>query len=732
MPELLNFDPSFLAPAGPPRPAPAPLLVAVARHKLLVGLPVVLALGVGAILCRTLPRQYSAEATVALDMRQLPTAANEVALRLPQDNAALRTELDIIGSRSLAEYVVDRLGLATDPGVLSEVAGDDGAGAWLGRLADAAHLGPSWWTPFARQVAPEAPQVGSAEVVDWLLGRLKTTNDGRSFTMFVSVTSHDPQRAARIANAVAQGYLDEQTRRKEAVTRRAGDRMAEKLTEMRQSAADADAAVTAYRQVSGLLEANGQTAASQQLSELTTQLALARAERARIEGKLKSGRSSNTSALSDVLASQTVQELRVQLSRAELKVRENERDLLLAPDLRATVDILRKQLAAETARIVSSLGQDATAAQAREDSLRTSIQHLQSENSRTSSGQVRLNELLREADASRAVYQSFLARYKQTIEHAGLEVPDALLISTAQPPSVPVFPKPVPIMLIAGLAGILAGVGAAAAQERSDGRVRDLAQIDVIAGLPVLGVLPNLSRRYRRRRPSPRLSMALQWLRVAALPAREPGKPRVVLVTSAVAGEGKTSLCAAFAYELARSGERVLVVDAAPGRFRLASVVGMWARGEPHLEPDSEGQRKHSDVNLESGVHFIASSVLSNFQPALRSASFAELLDYSLDTYDVVFLDASSVESGAAPAALAELADVHLFVIRRGRTYWNQMLSALSLLRLGGSRVDGLVVVDADPRDLYRLSSVCTVPGTQARLAAERRLVAPLSTSAVG
>lgn len=694
-------------------------LKVIARRKLLLIAPLVLALGSGWVLLETLPRRYAAEAVLTVDARKVRIVENEVVSRLPQESAALRTELDIITSRSLAEQVVDRLGLAADPDTLREVGADRTIPGLLGQAArqaadrvleSAARL--RWIGIPAvpnRLAQEEPPQPSRADVVGWLLAHLKASNDNRSFTIFVTFSSENPERAARLANAIAQGYLNDQVELKATTTRSASRWLAEKLSEMRQAVAVADAAVVEFRRTSGLIETRGATVTGQQLSEMNTQLALARAERARSEGRLQMARTSNGSALPEVLAAPTIQELRTQLSRAEVHLAENAKNLYMVPDLQVSVRSLKKQIDAETERIVASISGEVEAARVREATLAASMQRLQTEYGDAFVGTVKLNQLQREADANRTIYEAFLTRYKETINQESLATPDARLIAEAQVPTIPVFPKRLPILLISCLFGILIGGVLAAVRERLDDRVREVGQLDSATGIPVFGTVPKVrllgwpGRRYglSRGRSTP-LGVALQWLQATLQRPSGSKRMQVTLVTSAMAAEGKTTLCVCLARELARTGLRVLVIDADPYRARLASAFGGSARRNLGLlAAGSSRIDEVAQIDGWSGAHFVAAASPEEFQHLTRSAAFAQIIEKARKDYDMIILDAAPVLAGADAALIGRLADVRLFVVRYGRTPWDRLMSALTALRLCGSVVDGIVVTGVDRRDRY-------------------------------
>ena len=689
------------------------LLKILGRRKLLIGTPVLAALAIGWLLAETLPRRYTAEAVLAVDARKVQIVANEVVSRLPPDSAALRTELDIIASRMIAERVVDTLGLLADNGVRAEISQDTSPAALLGstiRTAAARLLGPSGYNGWL--ATQTRPPLSRADVVDWLLGHTKVSNDNRSLTIFTAFTSADPQRAAWIANAIARTYLGEQISLKDAVTRKVAARLAGKLSEMRQEMSVAEAAVADFRRTSGLMEAKGLTVVGQQLSELNTQIAIARADRARAEGKLQTARAGGGASLTDVLSSPAIQELRAQLSRAEVRLAENARNLYMLRELQVTVGSLRALLAAETGRIVASFSSEAEAAAAKEASLTTSLQRLTVEYGKASSATVQLNQLLREAEITRTSYEGFLTRLKQAIEHQGLAVPDALLISEAQPPNSPVSPKPLPLLLLAGLCGLFVGGTITALRERLDDRVRDVGQVSALAGIPILGMLPHMHGFGRRRSrigllpPGSRRAIAVQWLRAALQAPHGAKRAQVIMVTSAMAAEGKTSLSVCLAREFVRGGESVLVIDADPYRARVATAFGVASRLRPCL-PDQEcdaGQDTFTrlvQVDALSGAHFMAVTSLGEFHRLIRSNALAEFLDVARRNYHTIILDTAPTLAGADAATLGRLADIRLFAIRCGWTRWSQMVAALTMLRLCGSPVDGIVVMGAERSELY-------------------------------
>jgi uncharacterized protein involved in exopolysaccharide biosynthesis len=490
--------------------------------------------------------------------------------RLPQESAALRTELDIIGARSLAEHVVDNLDLASDPSILHQAGGHDSA--WQ-RIAEFIQSKVAKITDVIGGLTPvsqhnSGPSLSKSDVVNWLLGNLKVSNDGRSFTIVVSFASADREQSARIANAIAETYLDDQVKMKVAATTKANKWLGERLVTTLRELQAAEAAVDEFRRTSGQVEAKGGNLAAQHLSELNSQLGNARLERVRAEAKLQAARERDTRV--DALASPSVLELRKEL--ADLKVRIAEarngtgfvqRMGLFDWEQRAVA--LQRQIDVEINRVLAGLSSEVDAARKTETGLAGAVQRLAAQ----SETNLRLNQLQREADANRAIYETFLTRYKQTIEQQGLATPDARLVSPADPSGATVSPKKLPILIIGVIGGLAVGIALAFLRENLDPRVRQRWKVEEKTGILVFGMLPRMSW-WRRLEPqdylleAPRspFSTALRHMHVAL---RLPGsldRKQVLLFTSAQAGEGKTSFCISLARSLATSsGMRVLAID---------------------------------------------------------------------------------------------------------------------------------------------------------------------------
>ncbi len=678
----------------------------VNRQKLIIFVPTVLIAGiVWTIAAVTVPR-YTATAALTLDVGKVQFVEHEVVSPLPLENSTLRSELDVIHSRSLNDEVGVLLGLRSDPAVAREVAAWQSLSWW----PDIARVRRALSRFFPRIVGTDpviTPAITQAQLTDWLVGNLNASNDGRSLTILVSFTSRSPERAAQIANEVAKTYLDDQVSIKtQAITKAAGW-LGERVDEIRQQLEKSEAAVDDFRRKSGLLEVGkGATIPAVRMADANAELSKARSERLRAEVNLQTARESSPQTLPDVLASPLIQQLRRELGQINLEVTDlqDHGALYKVNDFQARAAALRAQMNAEMSRIIASLSSEAAAARKKEADLGQSFQAMEGQLGDAAHSGLRLAQLQREADANRSIYETYLDRYKQTLQQASLAVPDGRLISLAEPPEEPSYPNLLRFVLLGAFGGLAIGGGLAFLREGLDRRVRHTVDIESVTGIPVFGFLPKVSRwrgqepqDYPVNDPRSRFGTALVRIHTALRSPQSSDRAQVILVTSPQPGEGKTSFCTGLARSLAKSRMRVLVIDADPYRSRVATAFG--ASTVPVLDPIAGQRVKLADIvqaDAKSTAHFIPAPSEDDLQLLLHSGGFATLLEEARQAYDIVIIDTPPVMTSADAAVIGKFADTRLLLVRWGRTSWDEMTAAVGFLRLCRIGLDGIVMVGVD------------------------------------
>src|SRR5258708_2416254 len=376
---------------------------------------------------------YTATSTVLVDPRRANAIeSNQSAMSMSNfgtDDATIESETLLIQSIAILQRVVEKLKLTDDPefaptpGILDPI-----KGIFSSRSS----------------VAGANPEdAAKARSVAILQGRMKGTRQGTTFLVDINVSSESPRKAAVIANAVAEGYFEEQVRAKSEATRIASTWLNGQIDGMKSRVVAAEKAVEDFRSANNLTVSQGVTVNDQQITDLNNQLIAARVQTAEAHAKFdqiqqlsKSG--SDPGGLNAAISSDIVSKLRAQYA----DIAKNEADLSskygashpLVANVHAQLRDTQRLINEEIQRILQSMRHDYDVARSREASLQQSFDQLQGVSSSSGQAQVRLRELQREAEANRTLYESYLARYKQATAQESLQMPTSHLVPKATIP----------------------------------------------------------------------------------------------------------------------------------------------------------------------------------------------------------------------------------------------------------------------------------------------------------
>jgi capsular exopolysaccharide synthesis family protein len=689
------------------------------RINLLLGTVVIITTLATVGVFQLVPR-YTAEATVMLDTRRNQVVdIQNVLSGLQGDAIVIRSEVEILLSPALARKVSDKLelynlpefnpALAAPPGPLDHVRHPF---AWIGDQLRQL-LTPNSDKPATTVEPPDAKSTAAR----LLLGRVQVINDGRSLLLRIRAESEDRGLAAKIANTYADTYLLDQLEAKFDAVRRATGWLNEHLSELKDKVRDSDRAVQAFKEQHNLTEIRGGTVTAQQLAELNSQLIIAAGERGQKEADLRQlqdqVRAGHVDA-SSVMASPLVQKLRER--QAELLQQQAQLSTRYKPghptmvNLRAEIEDVGRKLQEETDKTVRGLSGEVSSARAREAALRESLAGLQKGTAAQDKLQVQLRELTGEADANRALYDSFLQKFKQTSAQEDIQQADARMVTTAQPPLVPSFPNKTMFVGFALVLSLFVGLGLAFLIERLDNGFRTSDQVEKIIGMPTLGLVPTVLRREIPQnlvveRPTVQYSEAIRSIRTALRYSDIDHPPKVILITSSLPGEGKTVFATSFARSVARSGARALLIDCdlrRPGIARL-----LKCKAEPGLVGLFAEDCNPADLiclDEGSGMHFIPSSGgTANPQDLLGSQHMRSFLDRMRSQYDLIIVDAPPVLAVSDPIILSHIVDTTLYLVRWEKTPRPVVAGAMKILRSNGGPVAGVVLsrVNARKHALY-------------------------------
>lgn len=655
---------------------------------------------------------YTVEARVLLAPRsgEISTFDADNTPSLP-DNETLNSEIQVITSRPLIARLITDLGLASNPEFNPALR----APGFFGRIGVALGLRDA------------NPSTDIEIVTDVVLSRLEVFQKLNSRVIAVVFTSVDPRMAAIVPNRLAELYIAQQVEQRTGVNSEATRWLAEQIRELRIKVEESEAAVEAFRAESGLFLTNGSTLPQQQLTELNTQLSQAEAERAVAQAKLgnarnllASGTAVNTAA--EVLQSPLIQNLRQK--EVELRAQIAQMSETLLPthprmqESQANLADLEREVEKEVRKIIEALENEARVSGARVESLRSNLTRLQRRMGQLNQDEVKLRALQRDADTNRALLESFLLRYQQANARAeaDTQASNARIVSRAQQPTAPTFPRKGPALGFAAIAGLIFAFCVAFLIEVFQRGFRTGEQVERSTGMPFLGLVPEIRHGQSRTQPASEIirdpagiyAESMRTLQGHVLLARI-GERRVrsVLVTSSVSGEGKTTAAASLARAFATGGYRTVIVDADMHKPEIPDVLGMTR--QPGLADLLMGRAAFHHVIRKdpiSQAHVIqAGTPIPNPTAALASSQMQWVLTALQQTYDYVIIDSPAALAAADAQVLAKLADVTVLAVKWSDTDRKTVARALKLLAAASSRRVGLLLTQVDLQRYRRYSA---------------------------
>lgn len=651
---------------------------------------------VGLFLVQLTP-QYRATALVMLDTRKTKvTNTADVLGGITADLGAIQTEMEVLRSANLLGRVADKLHLESDP--------EYGAPppTPLQDLLSGIRETFVGWFPVANR--KETLDGRREKAVEQLGRSLLIQPRGRSYVIAASVDSTEPQKAKQIVDAVTDFYIVDQLNAKFDANKRATEWLDERLGELRRNVEAADRAAAEFRTESGLTLGKDSTIMSQSLSELNSQLIQARAQRADRESRLIAlQRAQRDPALlggiTEVLSNTLIGSLRAQEAEVGRRVGdlnqrygENHPRLLQA---RAELGQIQARIGAEVAKIISSVQGDAEAAKSKEMQLQAQVDLMQSQAGGQGQNEMALRRLEREAETSRAVYEDFLKRFKELREQQDIQQPDARVLSAAVIPTTPTFPRYAPILAGALVIGVGLGLVVIVLMDRLDGGFRSSEQLEALTGRPTIGMIPRLSRltlgkqrpaRLACEKPTSAYSEALRSVYTAIMLGSLDSPPRVIMVTSALPGEGKSTFTASLAASLAQANrnKKVVLVDCDLRRSSVINALDLKETGGTLDEYLSGAKPLEAVVGRDeaSGLYYVpARKNTPNSAEILSSNTMQQFVASLAQAYDLVFLDTAPLMAISDARVVAQLADYTVFLVRWETTPREIVANALKLLR---------------------------------------------------
>ncbi|MDX6751197.1 polysaccharide biosynthesis tyrosine autokinase [Geminicoccaceae bacterium 1502E] len=708
--------PPFHGALGSPADEPSlgAILASLRRYWLFITLWIVAAMGAGGVMIFSLEPSFRASAMLALATRQiqfseLSAVVSNAANAL--DTSVARSEVEILNSDGLIRQVVRDLRLDERPDFIPGPSLPDRLKEAVAGLADHVRGALAGLEPLP------PPPISAAErfhaAVASYGDRLTVFNDGRSYVITVSFEAADPELAARIANRHAELYIEAQRRSKDQALVSATHWLDREVAELAQRLRRAESAVQAYRERHHLLAPGGTSITQQQLGDINGELAMARADLAQREARLRQavnaagGDSFTEVVTSDAIARLREQELIARRRLAEASGSLGDRHPALAA-MRAEVRDIRAMIAVQQEKILRSLEGEAEIAREREAELRRIVAELEGRMAQMERDEAGARDLEREANATRALYESLLSRQKQVATQVGIQQPDAQLASLASVPRTPAFPNK-PLMLAVTLTMATgSAVGLSLLFDRRRKGLESLHEVEAATGLRRVVAVPGVSRLFGSGMalpdrvvavPESAAAESLRTLRTT-LTLRGESLPRRLAVTSSLTGEGKTSVALALARSLSLSGHRVLLVEGDLRRRSLARLGRDW-RPAGGIIGVLEGRTALAEAIIGdrvSTVHILpAEDEVHAPHDLLVPERFGRLLAALATGYDHVIVDTPPVAAVSDALLVGRMVDATLLVVRAATTPRDRVAATVATFHEAGLPLVGAVLNAADP-----------------------------------
>jgi succinoglycan biosynthesis transport protein ExoP len=641
------------------------------------------------------------------------------------DPTEMETEVKILQSDLLALQVIKELNLDQRP--------DFG--------------GKSPALPSSLDLAPDPLQADpsrTSSLLSSFKGNLKITLLPNSRIMEVHFRSPDPQTAQNVVNALMQTYQENNFKARFESTMQASDWLSKQLVDLQMKVETSQEKLVRYQkehEILGIDEKQNITTAK--LDELNKVLTAAESERMDKEAFYRLMESGDADAIAssagglegDGPGTQTPSALLESLraKQAELKIQVADLSTQFGPaypklnQLNNQLQEIDVQLQSEMKKIASKVRGQYMTALRREGMLRDALEKQKQEANKLNESAIEYSLLKRDLETNRQLYEGLLEKLKEAGVSAGLKSSNFRIVNSARAPNSPVEPNVPRNLGFAFVLGLTSGIGLAFLLEGLDNTVRTTEQAQAISGLPPLGMIPLGSKTAREGSSSKRLVLAssneavelithvrpqsqmaesYRALRTSLLLSHLGAPPKVIMVTSALPQEGKSTTSINCAVVLAQKGVRVLLVDCDLRRPSIHKTLGMGPRsGLSNVLTGSTTLKQAITVapTLPNLDVLPAGTPPPNPAELLASTNMRDVLAELREQYDHIVLDTPPTLSVTDAVVLSPRADAIVLVIRSGSTTKQALRRSRDVLMQVNARVSGVLLnaVDLSSPDYY-------------------------------
>jgi polysaccharide biosynthesis transport protein len=589
----------------------------------------------------------------------------------------------------------------------------------------------------------QADPARASALIGGFKGNLKVALSQNSRIIEIHYRSADPQTAANVVNTLMETYVEDNRKARFESTMQASDWLQKQLVDLQMKVETSQEKLVRYQKEHEILGMDEkQNITTEKLDELNKELTMAESDRMDKEALthlVDSGDPDAIAASGDGIepdaGSQSPSALMGSLrgKQADLKLQVAELSTQFGPSypklaqLNSQLKELDSQIQAEMKKIQAKVRGQYVTALRRENMLHDALEKQKQEANKLNESAIEYNILKRDAETYRTLYEGILEKLKQAGVSAGLKSNNFRIVDSARPPTYPIEPNIPRNLGFAVMLGLASGVGLAFLLEGLDNTIRTTEQAQNISGLASLGMIPLGSKSARdgpnskrlviasskeavelvtQVRPQSQMAESYRALRTSLLLSNLGAPPKVIMVTSALPQEGKTTTSINTAVVLAQKGVRVLLIDADLRRPSIHKTLGMGPRsGLSNVLTGSIGMEQAITRTAILPNLFILPAGTPPPNPAelLASANMKDVLTQLCEQYDHIVVDTPPSLSVTDAVVLSPRADAVVLVIRSGQTTKQALRRARDILAQVNAKVVGVLLnaVDLSSPDYY-------------------------------
>ncbi|UWR31957.1 polysaccharide biosynthesis tyrosine autokinase (plasmid) [Sulfitobacter sp. W002] len=655
------------------------------RGKWLIALGVLVALLIGGYYAYIAATPlYRSTAVVILETNQDQIVdLQSVVGGLSGDTSEVNSEVEVLRARSLMRKVVDRLDLTRDPEFNVELQPE----SLKSQIKSLVGLGAP-----ATVLSPEQEEQRIRDaVISKLLEAVTVRNVPLSLVFQVTVETESARKSALIADTIVDLYILNQIEVKFEATEQATLWLSERVAALQSKLEEAEAKASEFSAATELVSVEGLRALERQIKELRDRIATAQVNRSTQENRIEAMEEAGSRAEQADASNDP------QLERFLPRV-ESDPEIAEAFDTRFQIVLQRSR--SDLARADQQLA-----------ALRASEAELSAQISRQNEDLITLQQLTREAEATRVLYEYFLSRLNETSAQQGIQQADSRILSDAVVPNQPSAPRKSLILAMSAILGLLLSAGLILLREMRNNSFRTARELEGTTGYTVLGQIPAMPAASRAKvlqylsdKPTSAAAEAVRNLRTSLMLSNVDNPPKVVISTSSVPGEGKTTNSLALAQNLLGLGKRVLLVEGDIRRRTLHQYFkDMPEKGIVSVLSGELALKDAIHRTQGFGADILGGEKSStNAADLFASDRFRALIEEAREAYDMVIIDTPPVLVVPDARIIADQADAIIFTVQWDKTSKTQVEESLRMFHNSGQRITGLVLSQISPKGMKR------------------------------